>query len=224
MRPVVACVLVRGNVPYTADYVTILQSMVERQLPEHEFICLTDQPKEVASAKIQAIEIPTPFGVFGWWSKLHLFSPRTMKSFTGRRCVYFDLDVGLMGSIDAIVSYEASFALVPDDAPNFRGKNGRGTVKKFNSSVMVWTVGEQDDLYTKFEGKIARRLWGDQDWIGCLRDPGVNGVQTMPLEWFPRISQCSVSEPKSGAKVVLCKKPKPHKAVETYPWFKEVWH
>jgi hypothetical protein len=222
MRPLISCVWVQGNVPYGAEYVRRLKSMVERHAgTEHDFVCLTDRPKLLRSSNIATIEIPTPpSGVFGWWSKLWVFSPYNPLFTAGRRCVNLDLDIVILDSLLPIIEYKGVFAIVPDDAPNFHGKGSRVTVKKYNSSVMVWNGGEQSDLFTEFNYGVTKRLWGDQDWIGERRP---HSVGLMPLEWFPRLSQCEEERPPSEAKVLLCKKPKPELAVTRYPWVREAW-
>lgn len=215
----VSCVFVNGHVPFTKDYVTRLRSMVARHLSmEHRFVCLTDRPSYFKGTDICTVEIPPPTtGVFAWWRKLHLFDS-SIKELQSGRCMYLDLDTLVLKSLDEIANFNAEFALVPDDAPNFHGKELRVTVKKFNSSVMVWNGGEHNDLFKDFRVSISRRLWGDQDWVGERKPEAV----TMPKEWFPRLSQC-LDGPTSEARVLLCKKPKNTEAARTIPWVKEVW-
>jgi hypothetical protein len=193
--------------------------MVARYLSrDHSFVCLTDKPHQFKDTDIKAVEISRPmYGMFGWWSKLHLFDDSIAELQSGR-CMYLDLDTLVLKTLDVVVDYPSPFALVPDDAPNFRGKMGRLTVKKFNSSVMVWNGGEQNALYNDFRVAVSHRLWGDQDWIG----EKVPTADRMPLEWFPRVSQC-IAAPPPAARVVLCKKPKNYEAAKEIPWVREAW-
>ncbi len=205
----VACVLVRGHVPFTADYVTRLRSMVARHLAlPHRFVCLTD--REIPG--VETIPITAPKGCFAWWAKLRLFDPAV--GLTGR-VLYLDLDTLVVADLAPIVEYPAAFALVPDGAPGFQPKSHR-VVHRFNSSVMVWD-GDSPQLWQDWTPKNATMLWGDQDWIG----ERLPDAAAMPAEWFPRLSVAR--PPWLEAKVVLCKKPKNAAAALQWPWFAEAW-
>lgn len=211
----VACVLVRGHVPFTVDYVERLHSMAQRRIGRaFEFVCLTDQPKRMPKG-VRAIPIATPKpGLKGWWAKIELFKPGRF----GGRVLYLDLDVLLVDSLDEIIDFPAEFALAPDGAPNFKPADGRKVVKRFNSSVMVWDWDAAGDLYRNWTPEVAARLWGDQDWIGEQTD---TWVRAMPASWFPRIS--AGRNWSDEAKVVLCKAPKNAEAAIKWRWFEELW-
>ena len=212
----IACVWVQGHVPFSAQYVEKLHRMAWRWAKEpFEFVCLTDQPEKL-SPTIRTIKIKLPKGMKGWWAKVELFNPaHELKG----RILSLDLDTLIVAPLTPIINYPARFALAPDGAPNFKGGGGLKVVKRFNSSVMLFTAGEQSDIYTQFNKAVTKRLWGDQDWIGELYPKAV----AMPKEWFPRISEGSPPEWKKGTKVVLCKKPKNELAAKQWPWFKEMW-
>lgn len=223
MKLIVACVFVRGNVPFTLEYVTRLHRMARRSMVQpFEFVCLTDRP-EMMPIGITAIPITPPAGCFGWWSKLQLFNPQHFSK--GQRVLYYDLDVLIVDRADVIADYDASFALIPT-AGTFQGRGGLKVVKKYNSSVMVFDAGQSrlHKLYTKWDTGVARRLWGDQDWISeQLPDEAM-----MPLQWFPRLSEIGQVSSRSfvrppEAKVVLCKNPKNHEAAVQLPWFNAMW-
>jgi hypothetical protein len=212
----VACVLVRGHVKFSVTYVEKLASMARRFLDQpFRFVCLTDQPHAMPEG-VEAIAIQKPSGVKGWWAKLSLFDPA--HGFSGRM-LYLDLDTLVVSSLAPIVEFDAPFALVPDGAPNFKGTSRHAVVKHFNSSVMVWDAGVRPDLFLQWTPAVADRLWGDQDWLG-ERAPE---AATMPLEWFPRLSQVSDGAIPSAAKVILAKKPKNEQAAAQWPWFRERW-
>lgn len=213
MTITVACVWVRGHVPFTAEYVFRLRDMARRHVGRaHRFVCLTDRPEELPS--IETLPCQCPPGCKGWWAKISLFSPAL--KFTGR-ILYLDLDVLLLGGLDEIIDYPAPFALAADGAPNFHGHGALRVVKRFNSSVMVWDAGEHPEIYTDWTPADAARLWGDQDWIGETAP----WAAAMPLAWTPRISEGPPWPPE--AKVVLCKKPKNVEAAARWPWFAEAW-
>lgn len=211
----VACVLVRGHVAFSPDYVARLHSMVARNVSsEFDFVCLTDQPGRMPKG-VRAIIVDTPRpGVKGWWSKIELFKPARF----GGRVLYLDLDVLVLGPLDAIINYPAEFALAPCGAPNFKGAEGRTVVKRFNSSVMVWNWDAVAQLYRDWTPAVARRLWGDQDWIGEQCD----FAQSMPAAWFPRLST-QREQWGPDAKVVLCKSPKNAEAARKWKWFDDMW-
>lgn len=212
----VLCVWVRGHVPFTAEYVTRLRSMARRVLPPHRFVCLTDNVA-ILPGDIEVILIPTPPShLKGWWAKVRLFDPGLPLS---GRLLYLDLDVLLVGDLMPVVNFPGRLALAPDGAPTFRPRDGTQCVKRFNSSVMAWDYGAHPELFLEWNQYVAKRLWGDQDWIG----ERVPGASAMPGEWFPRLSAV-VSPPwPEAAKVILCKKPKNEEAAQRFPWFVEAW-
>jgi hypothetical protein len=213
----VACVWVKGHVPFTAQYVVRLAAMVKRWMDRpYRFVCLTDNPQKLAGyAGIVAVRIPRPQGFMGWWSKLQLFNGA--RGLSGR-VLYLDLDTLIVGALGPIVDFPAAFALVPDGAPDWRPKGGHQVVKRFNSSVMVWNAGEQNRLYDDWQPEIAKRLHGDQDWVG----EQAPDAAAMPAIWFPRLSEV-IGGPPAGARVVLAKVPKNVKAAQTIAWVREVW-
>lgn len=217
----VACVLVRGHVGFTPDYAIRLRNMASRALPAHRFVCLTDQPESLPG--METIRITPPAGVYAWWAKVELFNP-VHDALQCGRILYMDLDVLIVDRLQPIVDFTSGFAIVPDAAPNFIGKGGLKVVKRYNSSVMCWEGGAHNDLYVDWRPDVARRLWGDQDWIG----ERLPDASKMPLRWFPRLSQVTsrgrVDDMMRDAKVILCKKPKNVDAAKRWPWFREAWH
>lgn len=211
----IACVWVKGQVPFGPEYVIRLDAMTRRFLYRPcEFVCLTDRPW-LLPATIRTIPIHLPPKLMGWWAKVNLFNPRL--NLQGR-VLYLDLDTLLVDALDPVIDFPASFALAPH-AGTFNGKGAKAVVKRFNSSVMVWNAGEQSELFTKWTPRVADRLWGDQDWIG-LQCPD---AAVMPSDWFPRISDIEAGPIPRHAKVVLVKKPKNVEAAERWPWVREAW-
>jgi hypothetical protein len=209
----VTCVWVDGHLPFSEQYVTKLRSMVARHLKRpFRFVCLSDQ--DYLAPGIETQVIPSVMrGVKGWWSKIRLFDPGRFKG----RVLYLDLDTLIVDALDPIVDMPSRFALVPDSG-NWQGLGRLRVVKRFNSSVMVWDAGVPDRLAMKWTPDVMTRLWGDQDWIGQQMPE----ADTMPLEWFPRLSSCHEGPP-AGAKVILAKSPKNEKASRKFPWFAERW-
>lgn len=219
MTPItVACVLVKGNVRYTPEYVARLFGMVSRWMSEpFRFVCLTDQPQSMP-AKVAAITIPSPGSLFGWWSKVRLHDPAI--GLTGR-VLALDLDTLIVAPLAPICRYPAPFALAPH-AGSFDGKDGLAVVKRFNSSVMAWDAGVTARLWTDWRPSVAGRLHGDQDWIG----EQMPEAATFPLEWVPRLSEITMDgefRVPNSAIIVLSKKPKNEEAAKRWPAFREAW-
>jgi hypothetical protein len=212
----VVCVFVNGHVAYTPDYVTRLYSMVARWMDRpFRFVCLTDQPWQF-QPPIETRLVPTPHRkVKGWWSKLRIFDAAS--GLTGR-VLYLDLDTLVVAPLAPILDFPAPFALIPHMG-RFEGADGRQVVKRFNSSVMVFEANSLHALWRHWSPSVMARLWGDQDWIG----EQMPHAATMPLAWFPRISQLSGLPPFPQAKVILVKTPKNVQAAQTWGWFREAW-
>lgn len=210
----VACVWVHANVAYTADYVVNLRSMVAKHLDvPHRFVCLCDKPHRLPRS-IETVTVTPHKGLAGWWSKIELFKPDRFSD----RVLYLDLDTVVVRDLLPIVRFPSAFALIPD-AGTFQPKNGLKVIKRFNSSVMVWDVEAVAGLYHGWTPDVAKRLWGDQDYIGEQRP----AAQVMPAEWFPRLSELKGAAPSPDARVVLCKVPKNNIAAELYPWVADAW-
>jgi len=214
-RPLVACVWVRGHVPYSREYVSRFEGMVRRWLPDCDVVCLTDRPFEMP-AGVQGVHIGGPGALPGWWSKVHLFNPAILEA--GRRVLYLDLDTLVVAPLAPLLEYSASFALCPHEG-RFNGANGRAVVKRFNSSVMVFTSGAHAALYRTWSPAVAARLWGDQDWLG----EQLGDVATFPEAWVPRLSSLAGRAPGPDAKVVISKKPKNAEAARRWGWFDAAW-
>jgi len=216
MSLTVACVLVRGEVAYTPEYVSRLRAMATRWLDRpFRFCCLTDQP-DAMPVDVEPIAIQKLAG-FGYWSKLELFNPA--RRWTGR-VLYLDLDTLVVASLAPIVDDPAAFALTADPIGRGRARDafGRLIIRRFNSSVMVWDGGTQTYLYEGWTPADAARLSGDQDWIA----EQAPDAAALPRLWFPRLSEVT-GPPFGEAKVILSKVPKNHQAVARYPWFAPLW-
>jgi hypothetical protein len=214
----VACVFVRGEYPYTVDYVAQLRGMVARWSDRpFRFVCLTDQP-EAMPPGVDAIPV-TKLPGSAPWTKLELFNPA--RAWSGR-VLYLDLDTLIVAPLAAILDTPSAFAITADPTnPRNRTRDsfGRAIVRRFNSSVMVWDGGTQTDLYTDWTPGDGDRLSGDQDWIGERRPEAT----AWPRAWFPRISELGDAPPVAPAKVVLVKVPKNHLAVGRWSWFGPLW-
>lgn len=213
----VVCLFVKGEYPYTPEYVVRLKAMVERWIDRpFRFCCLTDQPWLFTD--IETILVQKLPNCFAYWTKLELFNPA--REWTGR-LLYLDLDVLIVAPLAPIIDYPAEFALTAD--PAFVGQKvvdrfGRKIVRRFNSSVMVWDGGTQTHLFNMWSSRAAQRLSGDQDLIGELA-PDAVGMNRL---WFPRLSEVT-GPPFGQAKVILAKVPKNAIAADKFDWFAPLW-
>lgn len=218
MSLTVACLFVRGEYPYTVDYVRRLKAMVATWIDRpFRFACLTDQP-EAMPAGVDPIQV-TRLAGFAYWTKLELFNPA--RNWPGR-VLYLDLDTLIVGPLAPIVDYPVVFALTADPPrPGHKTRDsfGRAIVRKFNSSVMAWDGGTQKHLFAAWTPAVADRLSGDQDWC-AERCPMAAG---MPRAWFPRLSEVRQPPFAPDVKVILSKHPKNHVAAEQHPWFEPLW-
>lgn len=219
MLTTVCCVFVKGEYPYTAEYVTRLRAMVARWMDRpFRFVCLTDQPWRF-SAPIETIPV-TKLAGFAPWTKLELFNP--IRQWTGRM-LYLDLDTLIVAPLAPIIDTFAPFAITDDPArshtPRTKDSYGRQIVRRFNSSVMVWDGGTHTELYTEWRPAVAKRLSGDQDFIG----EQLPHATTLPRAWFPRISEAVRPPWPVDAKVIFCKVPKNKILAEENPWFEPLW-
>lgn len=213
----VTSLFVKGEYPYTPEYVVRLKAMVERWIDRpHRFCCLTDQPWLFAD--IETIPIQKLPNCFAYWTKLELFNPK--REWSGR-VLYLDLDVLIVAPLAPIIDYPAEFALT-DDPPRvghkIRDSFGRQIVRKFNSSVMVFDGGTQTHLYERWVPEFAQRLSGDQDWYGLNASRAVG----IDRAWFPRLSEVT-GPPFGRAKVILAKVPKNAIAADKFDWFAPLW-
>lgn len=221
MSLTVACLFVKGEYPYTVEYVRRLHGMVTRWIDRpFNMVCLTDQP-DVMPDGVEAIPIPKLPDCFAYWTKLELFNPA--RWWTGRT-LYLDLDTLIVAPIGPMLDSVASvpFALTADPAlPGQRTRDAfkRTIVRRFNSSVMVWDGGTQTHLYRDWTPGVAQRLSGDQDWIG-EQCPEAFG---MPRAWFPRLSEVVRPPFEPDVKIILTKFPKNHIVAKEQPWFEPYW-
>ena len=222
MTLTVACLFVRGEYPYTVEYVSRLRAMVERWIDRpFRFVCLTDQPDTMPPG-VDPIAVERLPNCFAYWTKLELFNP--IRRWPGR-VLYLDLDTLIVSSLSPILDFLTPFApfALTADPPQPRQKTidayGRAIFRRFNSSVMVWEGDSPAHLYLDWKPAAAARLSGDQDWIGEQSADAVG----MPRAWFPRLSEVQRPPFDPDVKVILTKSPKNHVASARLPWFEPLW-
>lgn len=216
----VICLFVRGEYPYTVEYVTHLRAGVAKHLDRpFRFVCLTDQPARMP-AGVEAIAIQPYRTRHTFWTKLECFNP--VHGFRGRM-LYLDLDTLVVNDLAPIVDAPGPFTCAADlfggqDRPVEGVQDGRLVRAKHQGSVIVYDAEAVKTLFTQWTPDLADRYYGCDDWMS----DHYPDAPVLPLAWFPRISQVRPPWP-TEAKVVLVKKPKNHLAAQQWPWFASAW-
>jgi hypothetical protein len=152
----VICVKVGDK--FGPELVTHLQRGIALNLAmDHDFACLTDNPKGLKCRDIPIIRDDLP----GWWQKVTLFAPELRKHLSGNRVLYLDLDVVIRGLLDPMVSHPAPFVTIKDlwqqDNP-------------LNSSFMLWYHDQFTHVYEEFDPEVMGQVHGDQNYIDTKVD------------------------------------------------------
>jgi hypothetical protein len=212
------CLLIRGNVAYTSDYVVKLRSMVRRHTTkDFNVVCLTDGTFDLPP-DIDTIDTPAMGkGERGFWRKPLVFIDK--EPCFAKRMLFLDLDVLVVGDLDPIIDYPVDFAIAADSAPDFQGLGGKKVCKGFNSSVMVWDKGSRGKFAKAGSLSYRREFFSDQDAIKMMSPSEI----TFPKPWIRRLSHVTDGNWGDEAKIILCIGCKNHKAVHRYEWFDAYW-
>ena len=130
---------------FGAEYVNRLYGMIARNtsLP-FKLICFTDNAKgitnEVECRPLPPMDLPPNIPERGW-RKLSLFQKGIFDQ--GKEILFFDLDVVIVDTIDALLTYNQPFAITYDKKRSKRKLEG-------NSSVFRFKVDAFSDLYDNF--------------------------------------------------------------------------
>jgi len=202
---------IRAGEAFSPAYVNNLYDMVRRNLAdgfEGEFVCFTDQDDVLDQGIVVR---PLPADLPGWWSKLGLFRGDLFP--VGDRVIFFDLDTLITGRLDELAAYDGPFAILRD----FYRPSG------MQSSVMLWTAGEQREIWESYAeaGWPMRDPGGDQLWIERHACEGkIRFLQTLFPGMFVSYKQIN-GIPEKASVVVFHGKPRPHEV--TTGWVPEVW-
>lgn len=192
---------------YAPDYVPRLRDQVHKHLSiPHEFRCITDHEFWDVDSITPACDYP------GWWQKVSLFKPDYLP--TGAS-MFLDLDVSIVGSLSPLA--ELALNAEPDvlHCPKNWAQSGHGGCQ---SSVMMW-YGGCNVIWDEFNPEWALWppqnkpgvLWGDQEWITCLRDAErLTTAHTKPEQIVSYKYHCQGGIPDKARVVVFHGSPKPH--------------
>jgi hypothetical protein len=208
----VLCVLKSGG-QYRPKYVRVLRDAVKRRLKvEHEFICLTDIPKQFDfECKTERLQNNLP----GWWSKIEIFRHKGP-------CIFLDLDTLLLGSLDKLAK-----ELMEYDA-NTPALNHMYMLTPFNkghkwaSGVMAWS-GDFTKIYKDISLTIANKFRMDQKYIVAKleeMDYTPTPIQDC-IEVLSYKHHCKDKKPRKSCIVCFHGRPRPHQV--TTGWVPDVW-
>lgn len=157
----------RGIYQYGPEHVYLLKRMVERHLTiPYEFVCVTDNPEQFDGKMNTVLLDRTTFVPGTRYAKLMLWR-KDIANIIGERILYLDLDCVIVRCLDSVVDRTEDVVLWRN--PNFQGPEKRRA--RYNTSIMLLTVGARPQLYEDFDPKRhpaeLRRVWGgtDQAWI-----------------------------------------------------------
>lgn len=170
-------VCLKHGTKYNAHYVNILYNMISRHLTvPYDFYCFTEDPTGINS-DIKIKELPVDSLLTGWWWKPYIFKQGHFSD--GDEILFFDLDLVIVNSIDAIATYmPEKFVGLKDVSRVF------GTVpEKLGSAVMKWPANQYSDIWNNIESNnfYTKRFFGDQDWIWHLHK---QNIVFYPEEWI----------------------------------------
>jgi len=226
---------------YGSDYVDRLYGMVARNLTRpFQFVCLTDAAAgiraEVICApipKLPSIAQPKERG----WFKLASFSPE-LGALLGETVLYLDLDVVVMGPLDAFFDHPGAFPMIRDWYHPVRLVG--------NSSVYRYRPAERYALFEAFcrdADAIVTRIRNEQEFLAeYLQERGE--LSFWPKEWcqsfrvsclapWPLRARRAPHEPDDCRILIFHGEPKPPEAlvgrpgwIQTFrpaPWIKAHW-
>lgn len=223
----VACL--KWGTKYTAKYVNVLYSMVQRNLTlPHRFVCATDDPTDIRSEveilplhNEGTLNIPDDRKGKGWWYKLMFFKNQPWD--LAGKILFLDLDVVIVDNIDCFFERNSNFSIVRE----WNAKKDR-----FQSSVFCLDTGSKTHVWNNFSkdpDKVIGRLHGDQDWM----TENIREFNLFPSKWVQSYKyHCKDSEkPPENAKIISFHgRPNPHEAheyqdkkVSPSKWVKEYW-
>lgn len=171
---------------YGPEWVNKLYGMVNRNTTWNiRFVCLTDDPTGIRP-EVECLPFP-PLDIDPaaakqshgrddpWWRKISLYSPNIhdLKGLT----LYLDVDVLVVGNIDALFEYSGRFCMMPVwRAYRFDNKVG-------NSSVVRLFVGNEAHIVERFNSESLKH-WvdtysGDQTFVSDT----AGDITFFPTEW-----------------------------------------
>jgi hypothetical protein len=224
---------------YTAEHVNIVGDMIRRNLNglKADIVCVTDDPKGI-EPHVRTFELwndhsalPNRSGINlpSCYRRLKLFDPMTQERMgieRGSRIVSMDLDTIIAGNLQPLLA-----------KPNhFVGWGVRGThhLRVFNGSMFMFTAGENQQIWLKFDPRStpdrchkAGFMGSDQSWISYnfARDPTCGTWAYPQAVSYPKEVRKRPVLSRGTVMVMFHGKFKPwHELTQTEsPWVKQHW-
>jgi len=171
---------------YGPEYVNRLYAMVRRNLGgDFNFVCLTDDAVGIRP-EVQCLPIPQlivdlkPGQKDHGWKKLTTFEA-DLHGLRGT-ALFIDLDVVIVGPLDAFFEQPGEFLIIHDYARPWRKRRITG-----NSSVYRFELGKHPDVLAYFRGnteKVRAEHRNEQEYLSAfMHDKGV--LAYWPEAWCP---------------------------------------
>ena len=141
------------------------------------FICFTDKYREPIDG-VEFRHLPYLDVQKLWWYKVYIFSEAS--GLTGN-CLYLDLDMVLLKTLDTLLEYPGDFVILQDFNRVYLN-----TYRVSNSSIIKWRHESARYIWDNFVTNIdaiTKQFRGDQDYITNI--VGHNKI------WWPRKLACS---------------------------------
>ena len=168
-RPQRHVLCMKWGTKYGPEYVNRLYAMVRRHLSgDFNFICLTDDADGIRS-EVQCLPIPPlnlqlpPGQRDGAWKKLTTFEA-DLHGLRGT-ALFLDVDVVVVGSLDAFFEEPGEFLIIHDYARPWRTARITG-----NSSVYRFELGAHSDVLAYFRSHMAEVQAGFRNEQAFLSD------------------------------------------------------
>lgn len=143
----VATVLRSGGI-YHPGWVVRLERMVRAHAPNTDFVCLTDTP---FAPFCRPLEHDWP----GWWAKMCLFGPDTLRGVT----LYVDLDTDIVNTLDGFGDYRGDVAMLSDFNRPDLAQSGVMLIRPDKETQRLWA------LWLENPDGWMQTYRGDGEWL-----------------------------------------------------------
>ena len=165
---------------YSEEYVRRLADFAHLHTTKQiNFVCFTDKKREpIAGVDFRLMPAMQFVGGKLWWYKIYIFSKEA--DLIGD-CLYMDLDVVPLKTLDPLLEYNAPFVIL-QDFNRIHNKN----FSVSNSSIIKWRPETAHYIWHQFKDQIheiTTKYRGDQDYLTKII--GTNKT------WWPLDYACS---------------------------------
>ena len=150
---------------------TLFNAVQDHITVAHDFVCITDDRFSGLADEINTLPIPAiglseeQIKLPGVWRKLSLFHPDVAALGLGRRALFIDLDMMIMGSIDRF--FDPTEPIVMLDT----GKTwNRSDPVQPSTGIFLFTLGEQLHILDRFQEDISsaiKNYRNEQDFVAA---------------------------------------------------------